>query len=220
MINDIAIIGAGGLGREVQWLIERINAEEETWNIIGYIDDGHQQGEVIDGYPVLGGTDYLIGYKEPLSVVCAIGKAKTRKKIIERLAENQALHYPNLIDPNAVMSHSAVIGEGNIICSGAVISVDLEIGNFNVIDWNGTVGHDASLGSFITLYPNVNVSGAVKIGNCVELGTGTQVIQGKKIAEEVIIGAGSVVIRDIEEGGTYVGVPTRKIKGRLIEGCK
>jgi hypothetical protein len=27
-MNDIVIIGAGGFGREVQWLIERIN---ESW---------------------------------------------------------------------------------------------------------------------------------------------------------------------------------------------
>lgn len=210
MINDIAIIGAGGLGREVQWLIERINAGEETWNIIGYIDDGHPQGEVIDGYPVLGGTDYLLGYKEPLSVVCAIGKAKTREKIIERLAKNQALHYPNLIDPNAIVSHSVTIGKGNIICAGVVITVDLKIGDFNLINLCSTIGHDVQLGSFITLFPSVSVSGAVKIGNCVELGTGTRIIEGKKIKEDVIVGAGGVVIRDIEESGTYVGVPVRK----------
>ena len=38
-MKDIAIFGVGGFGREVQWLIERINIADQTWTIKGYIDD-------------------------------------------------------------------------------------------------------------------------------------------------------------------------------------
>lgn len=37
-MKDIVIIGAGGFGREVAWLIERINNESPTWKIKGFID--------------------------------------------------------------------------------------------------------------------------------------------------------------------------------------
>ena len=39
-IKPIVIVGAGGMGRDTQWLIERINEEEPTYEILGYIDDG------------------------------------------------------------------------------------------------------------------------------------------------------------------------------------
>lgn len=41
-MKDIAIYGAGGFGREVACLIERINKARETpiWNFIGFFDDG------------------------------------------------------------------------------------------------------------------------------------------------------------------------------------
>ena len=42
-IKPIVIVGAGGMGRDTQWLIERINEEEPTYEILGYIDDGIQQ---------------------------------------------------------------------------------------------------------------------------------------------------------------------------------
>ena len=59
-LKDLYIIGAGGFGREVAWLVERINQVEATWNIKGFIDDNKSiQGHTEDGYPVLGGTDYL-----------------------------------------------------------------------------------------------------------------------------------------------------------------
>ena len=50
----------GGFGREVAWLIERINNENPTWKIKGFIDDNEQLwGKQEDNYKVLGGTDYL-----------------------------------------------------------------------------------------------------------------------------------------------------------------
>ena len=37
MMKDIVIIGAGGFGREVAWLIEDINKIEPQWNILGFV---------------------------------------------------------------------------------------------------------------------------------------------------------------------------------------
>ena len=46
-----------------------------------------------------------------------------------------------------------------------------------------------------------------------EIGTGsTNHSRNKDITDQVIIGAGSTIIRDIEEAGTYVGSPVRRIK--------
>lgn len=47
---------------------------------------------------------------------------------------------------------------------------------------------------------------------CSELGTGMQIIQGIKVAAETVIGAGAVVVKDIEEKGTWVGSPAKRIK--------
>ena len=37
--KKLYIIGAGGFGREVSWLVERINADTPSWEIAGFIDD-------------------------------------------------------------------------------------------------------------------------------------------------------------------------------------
>ena len=41
-MKDIAIYGAGGMGRETACLIERINkaSPKTIWNLIGFYDDG------------------------------------------------------------------------------------------------------------------------------------------------------------------------------------
>lgn len=51
-MKKILIFGAGGFGREVQWLIERINRMKPIWKIEGYLDDGIESGTEINGYKV------------------------------------------------------------------------------------------------------------------------------------------------------------------------
>ena len=50
------------------------------------------------------------------------------------------------------------------------------------------------------------------IGNKTWIGIGATVSNNVSICGGCIIGAGAVVIRDVNESGTYVGVPIRKIK--------
>lgn len=211
-MEDIVIIGAGGFGREIQWLIERINQEKYTWNVLGYIDDNVKKNENINGYRVLGTTEMLRTYDEPINVVCAIGTSQTREKIVEKLLTNKNVKFPNLIDPDARISNSTVLGIGNIVCAGTIITIDVVIKDFTIVNLNCTVGHDCLINSFVTIYPNANVSGKVIIGECSEIGTGVQIIQGKKVCKKTILGAGSVIIDDILQEGTYVGVPAKFVR--------
>lgn len=210
-MKKIVIYGAGGFGREVQWLIERINEKEPVWQIEGYLDDGVDAGTIVNGYPVLGGIDILRQYDSSLCVVCAVGSAKVRRQILEKIKMIGNYEFPNLIDPDVHMSDYVSIGKGNIICAGNILTVNIDIKDFVILNLACTVGHDVELDSFVTVYPGVNLSGCVTVGECVELGTGSKVIQGKTIASTAIIGAGAVVVRDIVEEGTYVGVPARRI---------
>ena len=100
-MNDLYIIGAGEFGKEVAWLTERINEVSSTWNIKGFIDDNENLwGTVIDDYPVYGGLDYLMRCSGAYTV-CAVGSAKTRKIIIEKLS-NTEIKLATLIDPSVI----------------------------------------------------------------------------------------------------------------------
>lgn len=213
-MKEIVVIGAGGLGREIQWLIGRMNKEKKVWNFLGYIDDGIAVGTKIDDYFVLGNSEYLLQMKKKLSVVCAVANVAARKRIIEKISDNHYLEFPNLIDPSVMMSERIDMGKGNLICASNILTVDIQIGDFNIINWDCTIGHDVRMASYITLYPSVNISGCVTIGSFCEIGTGAQIIQGKNIVNNVIIGAGSTVVKDLRESGTYVGIPARKMKDR------
>ena len=211
-MKRILIFGAGGFGREVQWLIERINQKKPTWQIEGYLDDGIEPGTEINGYKVLGGLDKLQEYDRSVAVVCAVGSARIREKIISRIKQIGKFCFPNLIDPDVQMSQYISMGEGNIVCAGNILTVNITLEDFVILNLSCTVGHDAVLESFVTVYTGVNISGCTKIEQGVELGTGSKIIQGITVARNTIVGAGAVVVRHMPAECVVMGVPAKPSK--------
>ncbi len=212
-MQNIIIVGASGFGREVAWLIERINIKTEKWNILGYLDDNELiQNNTINGYKVLGRVCAVTEYPDA-QFVCAVGAANTRRAIVDKILDiNPKAMFATLVDPSVEMSDYVSIGEGSIICAHTILTVNITIGKHVIINLDCTIGHDVVIDDYVTLYPSVNVSGGTRIGNSSELGTGMQIIQGKSIGSEVIAGAGAVVINDIIGSCTVVGVP-----GKIVD---
>ncbi len=212
-MKDLVIFGASGFGREVAWLVERINGKVPTWNLIGFMDDDESiQGTYINGYRVIGTSENVNDYKDAY-FVCAVGSSVVRERIINKISNiNKGIKFATLIDPSVEISDLVNIGEGTIICAHSIITVNICIGNHVIINLDCSIGHDAVIQDFVTLYPSVNVSGITNIGRSTELGTGMQIIQGKRIGNHCIIGAGAVVVKDIPANCTAVGSPAKPIK--------
>lgn len=212
-MKELYIIGAGGFGREVAWLVERINAQNLTWDLKGFLDDNEGlHGTQMNGYSVLGGCDYLNYTENEVWIICAVGSPKIRKKIVEKIQNNANVRFATLIDPGVIASNRISIGEGSIVCANTIMTVNIDIGKHVIINLQCTLGHDDVIRDFVTINPGVNVSGNVEIESGTDIGTGTKIIQGKKIGTECVIGAGAVVIRDIPDKSTAVGVPARRVK--------
>lgn len=212
-MKDIAIFGAGGFGREVQMLIEDINKEEKIWNIIGFFDDGHDKGEIINNIPILGGIGELNAWAGKLSLAVAIGNPDTKQKIIQNI-NNAMIDFPTLIHPSAMMGNNEYlkIGRGCIICAGCIVTTNIEIKDFVILNLACTVGHDTIIGNYASFMPSCNISGEVNVGDCVYCGTGAKVINQINLGEYSVIGAGAVVVRDVEPRTVVAGVPAKVIK--------
>lgn len=218
-MKDLIILGAGGFAREVAWLVEEINRETATWNLLGFIDQNESNwGRILNGYPVLGDFETVANapYGGNLNAVCATGNPLSRKGLVER-AKIVGFTFVNLIHPNVRMSNQVKMGVGNIICAGNTLTVNIEIGNHVIINLACTVGHDCTIGDYTTIAPGANISGNVTIENGCDLGTGFSIIQGLCIGAWTVVGAGAVVTRDLPAHCTAVGVPAKPIKLHVRE---
>ncbi|KIO78633.1 acetyltransferase [Pedobacter lusitanus] len=211
-MKNIAIIGAGGFGREVKMLIDQINNQSKEYNLLGYYADGVTPSTLINGYPVLGPIENLNKVDEELFVVAAIGLPSLKKKLLS-IIDNPFISYATLIHPNVIIgSDDVTIGEGSIICAGSIITVNINIGRHVIFNLGCTVGHDTIIEDYCSFMPSVNVSGEVKIKQSVYVGTGAKIINQLEIGENTIVGAGAVVYKSLPANCTAVGIPAKPVK--------
>lgn len=212
-MKNIAIIGGGGFGREVKTIIDEINIiSPQTYNFIGFFDDGLDKGVLINNYPVIGGINDLNHYEEELAIILCVADPKTKKEIISKV-DNSMIEFPTIIHPRASVSAEFVtIGRGCIICEGTIVTCNIEIEDFVILNLSCTVGHDTKIGSYSSFMPTVNISGEVNIEKCVYVGTGVKIINLLEIGENTIVGAGAVVAKSLPRNCTAVGIPAKPIK--------
>ncbi len=210
-MQDLAIFGAGGFGKEVASLVCRINSIEKKWNLIGFFDDGVAKGTQVSHFGrVLGGMAELNAWQTPLALAIAIGNPVSLKVVRERIA-NAALCFPNIIDPSFRMSDPETfsIGEGNIIGYGCAVSVDVSIGDYNILNADIVLGHDARIGNYNVLMPDIRMGGEVTIGEENMIGVGSIILQQIKIGRGVHLGAGAVLMTKPKDKNTYLGNPAK-----------
>ncbi len=210
-MKKLAIFGAGGFGREMALMIEQINLQEPTWDLVGFFDDGKVINDEVDGYKVIGNLKDLNELEEPLNICVAIADPQIRNRIAVSIV-NPRLRFPPLFHPQCMKGSSKnIFGEGCILTAGVILTTNIVLGRFNIINLASTIGHDVRLGDNCTVMPGCSVSGHVTIGSRVQLGTGSRVIQGIEIGDDCVIGAGAVVTKSFESNKRIMGVPARAI---------
>ncbi|MFN4083098.1 MAG: serine acetyltransferase [Bacteroidia bacterium] len=211
-MNPIAIYGAGGFGKEVACIINKINELEPEWKLIGFFDDGIEKETEISHFgKVLGGINELNSWTEELSIVFAIGVPRIIQLLVKKIT-NPLVLFPNIIHPEAFFAdkHSLKMGKGNVIVRGSSFSVDVSIGDFNQFNSISALAHDVVVGSFNVFMPLTRVSGGAQIGNLNLFGIGSVVLQNVKIGSNTRISAGSYVMRNTKDGMLYAGNPAKK----------
>lgn len=201
MNEKVVIIGASGHGKVIADIILKSGDL-----VVGFLDDNSDLGAEFTGFPVLGKVSEATNYQE-YKFVIAIGNSDIR----ERIANELGVAWYTAIHPTAVLSGIGVeIGEGTVVMANAVINSDAKIGRHCIINTAAIVEHDNRIEDFAHISVGAKLAGNVSVGRKTWVGIGAQVIQGKTIGAELLVGAGATVIGDLEEKGTYVGVPAQK----------
>lgn len=192
-----ALIGAGGFADEVK-------AHIGDFTMKCFVDDKYYTPNNKNIVPL---SEFNPNEYE---VLIAIGDGAARKEIVSRLPKETK--YFNYIHPSAeILGNDVEIGEGSIVCAGAIVTTNCIIGKHTHLNLHTTIGHDNRIGDFFTTAPGAKISGNCNIGECVYFGTNASVRQKITICDNVTIGLNAGVVKNINEPGTYVGVPAKKL---------
>jgi sugar O-acyltransferase (sialic acid O-acetyltransferase NeuD family) len=204
-------LGAGGHARV---LIETIQLEGK-YEVSCMLDrDVGLIGKEYLGVPVLGTDELLseLAKKIPLFFIGlgSTGRMNHRVRLFE-LASALSMRPIRIIHPRAIISGSAILGEGVAVLAAAIINACAMLGSNVIVNTGVIVEHDVVIGNHVHLATGARVCGGVVIGDATHIGAGSTILQGVKVGSGSIIGAGAVVLHDVPPGVTVVGVPARII---------
>ena len=136
----------------------------------------------------------------------AIGNAARREMVSERL-EAAGFQLVILRHSSAVVSSSAVLGDGTMIGPGSVVNADAVLGKGCIVNSGAIVEHECYLGNFVHLSPGAALGGGAVVGDRSWICIGASVSDHVRIGVDSTIGAGAAVINDIPNHVLAAGIP-------------
>lgn len=201
-MNKLVIIGAGGHGNVIADI-----AVKNGYSDIVFLDDD-PGAEECGGFSVAGKTSDIEKYKD-CDFIVAIGNPEVREQITRKL---EGFRLVTLIHPAAVIGRNVEIGKGTVVMAGAVINPQTKIGEGCIINTCSSVDHNSCIADFVHVSIGAHLGGTVFVGKGTWIGAGVTVSNDISICECCMIGAGAVVVSNIDQPGTYIGVPVFKIR--------
>jgi sugar O-acyltransferase (sialic acid O-acetyltransferase NeuD family) len=191
----LALFGYGGHAREVA-------AQIDDNNITFFVDDQYAN-EVAKPISEFDPTEYMM--------MVAVADSRDRFDIVQKLPKETK--YFTYIHPTAlIMSDTIMIGQGTFIGANSIITTNIKIGDHCILNRGNQIGHDTIIGDYFSAMPGAIVSGNVNIFDMVYMGTNSSIKEKLSIHSLVTIGSNAAIVKNIEEPGTYVGVPAKKVK--------
>ena len=209
------MFGSRGCARDAFWLLHETRPDAVLDAFVA-ADGAEEIGTRIRDVPIVGESEWFARHREhEVEVYLGIGAAALRRAIHDKCRRTLTrARYPTLVHPSLRFDRrdgATRIGEGAMLCAGSTLTTEVVIGDFAHVNLHCTIAHCAEIGAFATLSPGCHVSGGVRIGEGSFLGAGVVVAENVRIVAGAVIGAGATVVKDIEEPGTYVGTPARRM---------
>ena len=210
-MRDLYIIAMGGFGRTVASLLEEVNQDRSTFNVVGFIDD-HPSAENIDlagrlGLEHVGDLAFLASRPSAL-ITTAHGSGRVRHRLArEALRHGHAL--ADIVHPTATIGQNVDLGPGVIMAHHSVVTTNVRSGALCLHNMFSIVGHDCRLADNVTLSPYASMLGGSRAEEGAWLATNSTLDVNRVLGAGSILAAGAVAVRDVPAEVAAKGVPAR-----------
>lgn len=217
-----ALVGAGGLGREIAPIFAESIAQDlqitlvEATKLLCFVEsEALEQNASVNGYRVLTDDEFLELKIPNRFFNVAINNSKIREQVFNRFIEQGAIPFQT-ISSTAIVKQPTSIGVGAAICEFCIIQPNTSIGRGFHCNIYSQVSHECVIGDFVTFGPRVSCNGNVVIEDHAYIGTGAIIRNGTRnkkitIGRGAIVGMGAVVTKDVPPDTTVVGNPAKPI---------
>ncbi|MBC6481022.1 MAG: acetyltransferase [Hormoscilla sp. GM7CHS1pb] len=219
MSPEVIGLGAGGHAKVAIEILQ----QSGQYKLVGLLDPNPElQGKSLLGVPILGDDDRLPSIKAQGVEYFFVGLGSTsnivpRRRLYE-LARSLGMKPVTAVHPSAIISPSAVLGEGATVMAGAIINAGAILGENVIVNSGAIVEHDCAIGNHVHIATGARLAGAVRISDNTHIGIGATIRQLIKVGKGSAIGAGAVVVKDVPDGQILIGNPARLLRRNQHDG--
>lgn len=202
----LLVVGAGGHGRSVAEAAELSG----QFDVVGFLDDSLAACENVLGLPVLGAVSTMVNFQPAADqVIVAIGNNAVREKLMQQLAA-AGFDLATVVHPRAIVSPSAVLGQGSAVMAGAILGTESRLGVGSIVNSGAVVDHHATVEDYGHLGVNASMAGGTVLGRGAWMQAGAALGYGVKVLPGVILAPGEARHCSIQmSNGHSAGRPQR-----------
>jgi sugar O-acyltransferase (sialic acid O-acetyltransferase NeuD family) len=216
-MNKLLIYTAGSAGREVKLVVDQLNEEKPTWELIGFVDESPKVvGQTVDGLPVF--DAHHAARARDVYAVCPVMDPLVRQRMIEDLIEGHGLKLGTVRSPSVFLPRDIELGPGTILMPGVLLGYNVKIGKGVLVWWRALLGHDLVVGDYSAILSSANITGSCTIGARSTIGAGATLHVGVTVGNDCLIGLGTTVFQNVPDGKSVVAVSRLQVLDRAI-GC-
>lgn len=204
-----------GMGETAEIVADYFQRDSNYEVVAFTVDSAYRSADTVNGLPVVNFEEVTALYppaEYEMFVAASFSKLNRIRAAMYQKAKDAGYRCASYVNSNAFKWHNVEIGENVFVFEENVLQYKVKIGN-NVILWSGShIGHQTQIGDHCFISLNVVISGFCNIGSSCFLGVNSSFNDGITMGKDSITGNSTVVIKNLEEGGIYVGNPAKKIK--------
>tara|TARA_B100001250_G_C19765792_1_gene774678 strand:+ start:425 stop:1108 length:684 start_codon:yes stop_codon:yes gene_type:complete len=210
--KNIILYGGSGQSLQVKPIIDAYGS-----NVIAIIDDTPGLKSPFKEIPIFEGyrnfyDNFDTRQCDKTGFCITIGNPHGDVRIkLHDLLSNDGFIPISFSHQTAWIDDDAQIGIGAQILERAIISARVKIGKQCIVNTNSSIGHECIIYDGVEIGPSATVCGIVEIGFNTWIGAGATILPRIKIGENCMIGAGAVVMKNVPDGTTVIGNPSRPI---------
>jgi sugar O-acyltransferase (sialic acid O-acetyltransferase NeuD family) len=207
-MKDLIILGGGVHAAEMVEIIERVNQEKKTWNLLGFLARKPEDvGKKFNDMPVLGTYENASKFGDASFAASNYNKLPWPLPVpMDKLI--------SLVDPSAFVSRTAKVGRGCVVYPGCFIGLQAKLGDLVFLLANSVLNHNVVLEDRVIVTSGVVLAGGVHVEENCYLGQSCSIREKLRIGKGSLVGMGAVVVKDVPADCIVAGNPARKLKDR------
>lgn len=218
MEQKVIILGGVGNGTVIaQAILDAKRRGDCNLEVVGYLSDRLEIGELIEGYPVVAKTSPETirelsskGYKFIYTVYRIDGQAE-RLKLFDDLGLNES-NLATFVHPTAYVAPDVIIEPGVVVMPYAMISAAARLCLGTIVMTGATIGHNTTIGKNGHIASQAVVGAYITTGRGIHIGLNSCVREHIKIGTNAVVGMGAVQTKDVGDFEIWAGNPSRFLR--------